>query len=427
LSAPGARAIEAHEPEARALRAVLRDGFALESCDSEYVLRFHVLGQIDFRIFDPPDQDPAAQTGMYIPRSRVYLEGQLTEPYEYELSLQRSLEGQFDLLDANFNIRFREERLQVKVGRFLVPYSYAWYDHLEQYFLVPERGLFPLNFGLSRATGGMVWGTLGEEELQYAIAGINGRLEGLADDNTTADAVGYINWRPFRQSPRLELLRYLNVGGSLALGRKYKRSEELPLRTAVQSSENDESAAAASAQFLEWNEGVSGLGGRLQGAIHLAWYYGPWTFEGEWQSGSFETTRPEGPGTVDLRVDGFHAGVGLMLTGETVTGRTVVEPLRPFDPRCGCRCGCGAIELFARYSDIALSDNVFTEDLADPDLWSKSAYITDIGFNWYWNRFLKWTFDWQHAGFGSPVLIDEEEDRFSSRTDLFWFRGQLYF
>jgi phosphate-selective porin OprO/OprP len=70
---------------------------------------------------------------------------------------------------------------------------------------------------------------------------------------------------------------------------------------------------------------------------------------------------------------------------------------------------------------------VFTEDLADRDLWSNRAYITDIGFNWYWNRYLKWTFDWQHVGFGSPVLIDESEDRFSSRNDLFWFRGQVYF
>ncbi|MHC4399691.1 MAG: porin [Planctomycetota bacterium] len=186
--------------EDKALRGVFDDGFGLESWDGEHSLRFHLLAQTDFKVFDPTDQDPAARTGMYIPRARVYFEGQFTEPYEYELSLQRSLEGQFDLLDANFNVRWCEERLQVTVGRFLVPYSYAWYDHLEQYFLVPERGLFPLNFGLSRSTGGMIWGSLGGGRLQYAVAGITGRQAGLADNSDTAEGVAYLNVRPFLKS-----------------------------------------------------------------------------------------------------------------------------------------------------------------------------------------------------------------------------------
>ena len=68
------------------------------------------------------------------------------------MSLQRSLEGTWDLLDGNLNFR-PSERFQVKFGRMLVPYSYDWFDHLEQYFITPERALFPLNFGLSRQAG----------------------------------------------------------------------------------------------------------------------------------------------------------------------------------------------------------------------------------------------------------------------------------
>jgi phosphate-selective porin OprO/OprP len=416
---------ETPETNREFLRGVLDDGFGLESCDGEYALRFHILNQVDFKVFEPNDQNPAAQTGLYIPRTRVYFEGQLTEPYEYEVSLQRSLEGQFDLLDANFTIRLSEDRMQVTIGRFLVPYSYAWYDHLEQYFLVPERGLLPLNLGLSRATGGMLWGTLGDGVLQYAFAGIDGRLTGLADNGTTADGVAYLNLRPFLHASGFPALKHLNLGGSLAIGEFTAPADLLPLRTSVQASENDESAVAASAIFLEWNEQTKGLGDRLQGALHAACYSGPWTFEGEWQAARVGLT-PNGTDIVYMTASGFHAGVGRLLTGETVEGRKAIEPLRPIDPRRGWS-GCGAIELLARYSELTLSDSVFDHDLSDRGLWSNRAYTTDVGMNWYWNRFLKWTFVWQHAGYGSPVLVNEAKERFSRTNDLFWLRGQLYF
>jgi phosphate-selective porin OprO/OprP len=76
---------------------------------------------------------------------------------------------------------------------------------------------------------------------------------------------------------------------------------------------------------------------------------------------------------------------------------------------------------------LTLSDSVFDHDLSDRGLWSNRAYTTDVGMNWYWNRFLKWTFVWQHAGYGSPVLVNETKDLFSRKNDLFWLRGQVYF
>lgn len=257
------------------------------------------------------------------------------------------------------------------------------------------------------------------------MAGVDGRLTGLADNGTTADGVAYVNLRPFLHACGLPALQHLNIGGSLAIGEFTAPAEPLPVRTSVQASENDESAVAASAIFLEWNEDAAGLGERLQGALHLAWYHGPWTFEGEWQAARVGLT-PDGSNIVDVTAQGFHAGLGCLLTGETVAGRTGIEPLRPIDLRRGWS-GTGAVELLARYSELKLSDTVFAEGLSDRDLWSNKAYTTDLGFNWYWNKFLKWTFVWQHAGYGSPVLVNEAKDLFSRKNDLFWFRGQVYF
>ena len=138
------------------LQARFADGFQLASEDDEFDLRFHVLDQTDFKLFTPNDRT-FGKSGLYIPRVRVYLEGRLTRLLEYEVSLQRSVEGTWDLLDGNLNLR-PSDAFQVKFGRMLVPYSYDWFDHLEQYFITPERALFPLNFGLSRQAGLMAWG-----------------------------------------------------------------------------------------------------------------------------------------------------------------------------------------------------------------------------------------------------------------------------
>jgi phosphate-selective porin OprO/OprP len=183
------------EPPTYPLQGRFDDGFLLETPDSELQLRVHIMNQTDFKVFTPNDMLPA-RSGLYIPRSRVYFEGRLTRGVGYEVSIQRSVEGIWDLLDGNVDFR-PSEAFQLRFGRMLVPYSYDWYDHLEQYFITPERGLFPLNYGLSRTAGLMAHGTLGDGRLQYALGGFDGRLAGVADNNTTRDLVGYLNARPF--------------------------------------------------------------------------------------------------------------------------------------------------------------------------------------------------------------------------------------
>lgn len=420
-----AREREDHGDDFRVpLIASFHDGVELASPDEDYSLRIHLLNQVDFKVFVPGDQEPA-RSGIYIPRFRVYFEGRVTRPIEYEMSIQRSVEGTFDVLDADVNFHYWDQ-FQLKFGRFLVPYSYDWYNHLEQYFITPERGLFPLNFGLSREAGLMAWGWLFDHRLEYATGGFDGQLFGLADTNTTRDWVTYVNAIPFRRTERFPLLRFLNFGGSFALGQQTYRAAPLPLRTSVQSSENDEAAQAASVDFLEWNDDVVATGSRIQGAIHFAWYVNHLSLEAEWQIGRFEYQRLGVYPLVNVPVTGFHVAAGYFITGETVQKRTTVVPLRPFNPLKGQR-GPGAIELFARYTQLNLGDNVFTGGLADPALWSNSAYVTDTGFNWYPNRFIKFYVDWQHSSFGRRILLNEGKQKFGFNSDLLWLRMQLYY
>lgn len=411
--------------EAPPLFGRLRSGFELVSPDEEFSLGVRVLNQVDFKTYAPNDLNPAA-AGLYLPRTRFYFEGNLTRPLYYEVSVQRSVEGNFDLLDAYLNARI-SEGFQIKFGRTIAPYSYDWYDHLEPYFITPERSLFPLNFGLSRQAGLMAWGLLADGRLEYAVGGFTGSRIGLSDSNTVRDAVGYLNWRPFlaaEDSP----LRNLNLGGSIAGGQSVRPGADrpVPLRTSIQSTENDEAAREASLVFLQFEDDVRALGDRFQGALHLAWYGGGWSLEAEAQAGRFQFARAGLLDRPQVPVVGYHVTASYFLTGEEPPGRVTIVPDRPFDPFHN-RWGPGAIEPYARVSQLHLGDQVFTAGLANEDFWTRDVVLTDVGFNWYPNRFLKLYFDWQHAGFGSPVLVNQAGGTLRSAADLFWVRLQFWF
>ncbi|WP_148593851.1 porin [Aquisphaera giovannonii] len=406
------------------LRAALEEGFTLKSRDDEYQLRFRLLDQTDLKVFSPGDQVPA-RSGLFIPRVRFYWEGQLTRLFQYEVSIQRSVEGVWDLLDGNVNV-VPDKRFQVRFGRMLVPYSYDWYDHLEQYFITPERSLFPLNFGLSRSAGLMAHGFLFDDRLEYAAGGFDGHLIGLADNNTTRDAVGYLNYRPFLRSERMPLLRNFNVGASGFLGKQANMLHPLPLRTSIQSSENDEAAQAASSIFLRYNDDTVDFGGRSATALHMAWYAAGFSFEAEWQGGRDHVYRPGLHALQSIPATGNHFTLSYFLTGEVVERRQVVTPLRPFDPARGL-WGPGALEPYARFSQLSLGEAVFTGGFADPNQWTRSIDLLDVGLNWYLTKYIKIYFDWQHSMYGSPVLLNPSKDLYGRTNDLFWIRGQLYY
>jgi phosphate-selective porin OprO/OprP len=129
---------------------------------------------------------------------------------------------------------------------------------------------------------------------------------------------------------------------------------------------------------------------------------------------------------VRVAATGFQVTLASFLTGERVRGREAVDPLRPFDPRTGLT-GPNAWEPFVRFSYLRIGDELFAEQLANAEEWTDEVAMTDVGINWYMNRFAKFYLDWQHCDFASPVLVNANENRFSDSNDLFWLRCQLYF
>jgi phosphate-selective porin OprO/OprP len=78
-----------------------------------------------------------------------------------------------------------------------------------------------------------------------------------------------------------------------------------------------------------------------------------------------------------------------------------------------------------RYGEVSVGEEVFTQGLADPNLWTNQARFVDLGINWFMNRYVKFMFDWQHGMYADPVVF--RPGQFQLTSDLFWLRFQLYF
>lgn len=403
-----------------------RYGFALESEDKEFELRVNGMVQLDARIYEQQDQSPVI-SDFNIPRARLYFGGRVTKPIEYQISFQRSTNN-FDLLNAYINLHY-DDRLQIRAGRFRVPYTYEWAKLSNWELLTPDRAPFPLNFGPNRMVGLMGFGSLFEKRVEYYVGIFNGPRNSYQDFNYAKDVASFLDFKPFllwEESP----LKNLSVGGSVLAGRQNNPPVPAQLRGSTPASQNflnsGQGDSLIAVPFLVFNNNVRERGDRALWALHSTYFYKGLSVLAEWESGHNDfALRRVGAPAVDLPVSGYHVQAGYLLTGETREKLDQVEPLHPFNLSHE-KFGLGALELQARYSEIHVDRKVFTSGLADPDLWTDQAQFVDLGFNWYLNKYLRFTFDWQHGVFGDPVLY-APGPALQKTSDLFWMRLQVYF
>jgi phosphate-selective porin OprO and OprP len=123
-------------------------------------------------------------------------------------------------------------------------------------------------------------------------------------------------------------------------------------------------------------------------------------------------------------VEAFYIQASYFLTGETRSSLGIVKPNHPFDLRKG-KFGTGAIEPFFRYEYLDIGSQVFTNGLADPNLWANRVFQTHVGVNWHLTQYIKLYFDWNHAEFNEPVLF--APGRRQKTSDMALIRVQIFF
>jgi phosphate-selective porin OprO/OprP len=108
----------------------------------------------------------------------------------------------------------------------------------------------------------------------------------------------------------------------------------------------------------------------------------------------------------------------VMLTGEH-NAYAGVRPTRAFEPQKGVR-HLGAFELALRYSQVRMDPNAFPT-FASPKSSAQKASEVGFGLNWYLNRYVKLTTDYEHTVFtmsSSSVTPLHNEDVLMNRVQL---------
>jgi phosphate-selective porin OprO and OprP len=266
----------------------------------------------------------------------------------------------------------------------------------------------------------MAFGRLFDGQIDYAAMIGNGSRNTLVPLQDSKKVSGFLNWRPFGKAEG-SLLENFNIGGSVYAGESQQVALPQTLRTVVPTTGN----AVAGVPFLGFNNNVRESGFTAMWDLHLAWYYKQWQFIGEWGSGVQDYALTSSLfNRVRVPVQSFYLQTSYMLTGETRSGTGIVKPLHPFDIRKG-QFGTGAIEPFFRYEHMDIGNQVFTQGLADQNLWTNSLFMTWVGVNWHMTQYVKVYFGWNHADFGQPVTF--APNRRQSTSDMFLLRFQLYF
>ncbi|HEV3263846.1 MAG TPA: porin [Gemmataceae bacterium] len=392
--------------------------------DDEYTFGIRGMTQLDGMIYERPTPG-FSSGGFYNPRSRIYFEGSVTKPINYEFSFQNFYDS-VALLDAYVNFDY-DPRFQVRIGRYKTPFTYEFYRIHVWDLLAPERSLFATNYEANRRVGLMGWGALFDNRLEYAVGTFDTQRNSFRAFNGLQDVEAFLNFKPFYNREEGFLLRDIQVGGSVDAGDEDQSPVPAVLRTnrspGADAFTSTAAGNVATVPFLAFAPNVSERGDRALWELHTAYYHGGLSLLGAWQSG-YESYANGNNGPVRIPINGWFVQAGYILTGETIRDRTLIQPLHPFDLRKG-HCGLGAFEPTARFSELDLSPRVFSAGLVDPTLWTDHARLVDVGLNWYLNQFVKIYFDWEHAMFGSPVFSNTGS--FQKSNDLFWIRTQVYF
>jgi phosphate-selective porin OprO/OprP len=369
------------------------DGFLLRSADKNFVLRFTGQIQADFRGYLDA-RDTTDVPTFLVRRARLGIEATVAEIYEFRL-LPDFGQGVARVFDSYMNVHFRDA-FQVEIGKFKQPFSY---EQLIQDRYVPtmERSIIDF-FAPARDIGLMVHGQkLFDDRLDYYASISNGQINGDLDLAPGVDGNFRLVGRPFAQAEAWPLLKRLQVGVSATVGDEEEPINPATLRT------------PANIPWFTFNVGVRARGVRWRYSPEAAWFYKGFGLAGQYfHMEQWMRAAPAAAVRQDVHANGFYVMATWLLTGEErTTYSQAIAPLRPFDIGHPLQSP-GALEAVFRLSRVQLSDNVFVAGpsrLADPTKFSPGATETTVGYNWYWTKWARTQFNWEHSWFDSPVLL----------------------
>jgi phosphate-selective porin OprO/OprP len=401
---PGDAPKPAGAPKPGPTVSVGASGFTLRSADTNFALRIRGLLQFDSRW---SDDDTIGDTFL-VRRARPILEGTVFRDFDFRLTPEFGTSTP-TIRDAWLNYRYNDA-LELRFGKMKSPGNLERWQGVANILFI-ERALPSLLWPV-REVGLMLHGELwpGDEDaakslaagglVNYELGVFNGtgdaRAAGNSDFDNDKTGAGRLFFHPFLRSG-VEPLQKLGLGVSGTYG-ELEGDLGLP--------DDIEYDGDVVADGLHWRLGPQAY-----------WYWGPFGVLGEYSISSQRLEQEVAPfAATRAENSAWMVTASWMLTGEDATFRAVT-PRRNFDPSAG---GWGAWQFVARYSSLDLDDGLFPT-FADPAELPTRADSWGFGLNWYLNRNVRASFNFDHTdlkGGQSGSVADFGENAFLTRVQL---------
>ncbi len=389
----GQQQVEAAQPESKEKTAAVlsagAEGFSLKSADGDFQLKLRGLVHADsrFLIDEPSDWD--ADTFL-MRRVRPRLDGTLYQYYDF--SIQYDLkENKNELMDAYLDIRHFPEA-KIRLGKFKPPVGLERMQSANN-LLFLERAL-PTQLVPNRDLGVQVFGDLLDGSLSYALGVFNGVRDGAnsdKDENDSKDVVGNVFTHPFRNTD-IAALKGLGIGLGVSYG---KQDGTLPSYKTT-----------AGQTFFSYTKDARADGERLRLSPQAYYYYESFGIFGEYVVSSQEVRLNQVQERLDHKA--WQVAASYVLTGEKASWRGV-RPAHPLNLKEGT---WGAWEVAARYSQLDVDQDAFRKGLASLEDSAEQAAAWAIGLNWYLNRNLKASLNYEQTAFdGGRGNKDREDEK----------------
>lgn len=375
-----------------------RDGFSLGSADRAFQLKLRGIIQADGRFY-LEDADKKATDSFLLRRVRPILEGRVHDDFGFRFTPDFA-DGRTVLYDA-FGEYTPLPAFGIRAGKFKPPVGLERLQSAPNVSFI-ERGL-PTQLVPNRDIGLQFAGDFASGTVQYAAGVFNGVVDGGLGDGDTNDAkdfAGRLFLHPFRATDA-EALANFGIGISGSVGDQEGRPGA-PGLPAFKSSGQQTFYSYRSSTNAPGTAYADGRRARLSPQAYF--YLGPFGVLGEYVQS--EQDVGNGRVTESVRNDAWQLLGSWVLTGEDASYRGVT-PLFDFAPAAG---HFGAFELVARYQQLHVDDEVFAANLADPKKAAGDAEGWGVGLNWYLNRNVKASLDYEQTAFEGGASTGDRPD-----------------
>jgi phosphate-selective porin OprO and OprP len=375
-----------------------KDGFSIKSADGKFSLKLRGLVQTDARFFLSDSAVPVVNN-FFIRRARPILDVVVGKHLEFRLQPDFA-QGTTTLFDAYSDVKV-SPAFAVRVGKFKPSVDLERLQSASD-IVFAERAL-ATNLAPNRDIGLQLSGELSGGVFGWQAGIFNGVPDlgnGDGDASDAKDFVGRIFVQPFRTGS------LAGLGAGIAGSTGLERGSTAAPALASYRTPGQQTWFRYLSSTTTPTSNVFADGRRSRLAPQAYFYLGPLGLQGEYIQ-SYQTVSRATFATVKLKHTAWHATGSYFLTGEKNSYRSA-SPKKPFDPKAGT---FGAVELAARYGELAIDDATFPTYASTATPSKAKAWA--VGINWYLARAIKLVADYEHTTFtGGTATGDREAENF---------------